>query len=619
MIGWRVAAGGVLAALAVAVAALVPGGAVVRVVLAAPVMLVACGLLLVARRHGATAGDVSPGHVGDRRERRVDRDTAVALRRVADTILSTRDEEMAFAALADQLEPLVGYDAFVIHKADRRAREVRAVFARGPHAEEVMAHRLELGEGLVGWAIVHDEAILADDVAGDPRAVFVPGTAKGSQASLFVPLRVDNEVAGVLELDRLTGTTFSSHELELVEPFADLAAIAIGNASLFEKSRRPAVSDALTGLHDHGHFRETLDREVKRCERYGETFSLLMIDLDDFARVNDRYGHPRGDKVLQRVAAVLTETARESDYTARCGGEEFVVLLPQTPSDDGCALAERVCEGVRGIRVTQGDDFRISASVGVADFPGCGLDARTILAAAETALLWAKRGDSGPVQYYRDVRETAVLPPKERVEEESWRADLDAMAAAVDERTAFRERHSEAVAGMVRELAGVAGCSAEEQAVCEIGARLHDVGKIGLAADILAKGGSLGSAEVEEVRRHVRVGADSLANAGAPEELQRIVLHHHERWDGEGYPDGLRGDEIPLGARLVAVCDAFQAMLCDRPYRDARALAEARDEIRRLSGRQFDPRLVALFLDACAASGADPGGERAAGAGLDAE
>jgi diguanylate cyclase (GGDEF)-like protein len=524
---------------------------------------------------------------------------------VSEAMLAVVDESVVFERIADALGHLVAYDTLAISKVEREAGLIRTVFARGEHAEELIAGPLRSDEGLTGWVVAHDKPVLCNDLLTDPRGVLIAGTPDDEpQASIIVPLRVRGAVIGVLSLDRLGGRAFADAGLETVTLFANLAAVAIENASLHERTQVRAVTDSLTGIFDHGHFQETLAREAKRCERYGEGFSLLMMDLDHFKVVNDRYGHLRGDEVLRAVARILQETARESDYAARYGGEEFALILPRTSSTDGCALAERLRERIAAIPVASGDGFHLSASVGVADYPACGLDARTVLSAADTALLWAKRRGRNCILYYRDVREMVVSPLPGDVTEAFWAGGLDALAAAVDAKASFRERHGEAVAGMVRELAAAAGCSAAEVDLYEVAARLHDVGKVGIATEILTKTESLTTSEIDELKRHVDVGVDILRNADAPRELQPPVHQHHERWDGLGYPDGLRGEEISLGARLIAICDSFQAMLCDRPYRAARSLQDARDEIRRGAGVQFDPRLAVLFLDACAASGA---------------
>ena len=534
------------------------------------------------------------------------------LLRIGESMLSTLDEGVVFESIADTLAELVAYDTLAISKIEWDKGIIRTVFARDEYADEIIATPIAIGEGLTGWAVTRDEAVLCNDVLGDERAVVIPGTPDDEpQASIIVPLRGREKVIGVLNLDRLGGSTFTDDELERAKLFASLAAIAIENAALYEQSQFRAVTDPLTGLYNHGHFQESLEREIRRCERYGETFSLLMMDLDHFKMVNDRFGHPRGDVVLQEVSTILRETSRDSDYVARYGGEEFALLLPSTSAADGCALAERVRERICAVAVAPGDRFHVSASIGVADFPACGLDARTVLSAADTALLWAKRRGRNCVLYYRDVREMVAPAGAGGAGEGFWVSGLEALAAAVDAKTSFRERHGEVVGGMVLELARAAGRPPEEASLFEVAARLHDIGKVGIATEILEKTGGLSAAELDELKRHPEVGVDILKNADAPRDLLPLIRHHHERWDGLGYPEGLAGADIPLGARAIAICDAFQAMLCDRPYREARTVEGARAEIDRGAGAQFDPDLARLFLEACGSSGAAPGEETA--------
>ena len=524
--------------------------------------------------------------------------------RVSESILSTLDEQVVFEAITEKLRLLVEYDTLAISKVEWDTRRIVTVWARDEYAQELIDNPIGVEQGLWGWAVTHDEALLCNTAHDDPRANQVPDTPVEPQASIVLPLHVMNKVIGVLNLDRLGGKTFTDEEFELVKPFANLAAIAIENASLYERSQLRAVTDPLTGLYNHGHFQETLEHEVRRCERYGDSFSLLMLDLDHFKGVNDRFGHPRGDAVLREVAQVLSDTTREADYAARYGGEEFATLLPKTSSEDARQLADRIRARVREIEVEQGDAFRVSASIGVADFPACGLDAKTILGAADTALLWAKRRGRNCVLYYRDVREMMEARPSDDSGERSWRNGIEVLAAAVDAKASYREHHGDAVAEMVRELGQRAGLPDADRAIYEVAARLHDVGKVGIRAELLEKSDRLSDADRSELRRHVELGVDIFTNAEAPTEFVEIVRHHHERWDGRGYPDGLRADEIPMGARLVAIGDAFQAMLSDRPYRAALSLEEARAEIRAGAGVQFDPVLARLFLDQCRTSGA---------------
>ena len=459
------------------------------------------------------------------------------LMRVSESIVATLDEKVVFESIADKLRLLVEYDTLAISKVDWQARRIDTVFARDEYAEELIDNPISVEQGLWGWAVTHDEALLCNTADTDPRAALVPDTPVEPQASIVLPLHVMNKVIGVLTLDRLGGKTYSQEEFELVKPFANLAAIAIENASLYEKSQLRAVTDQLTGLFNHGHFQETLEHEVRRGERYGTGFSLLMMDLDHFKRVNDRFGHPRGDHVLRRVAAILDDSSREADFVARYGGEEFAVLLPETSPDDARLLAERIRTQVRDIVVEDGDEFRVSASIGIADFPVCGLDAKTILGASDTALLWAKRRGRNCVLYYRDVREMmTALPTDEAGDDRSWRNGLEVLAAAVDAKASFRERHGEAVTAMVRELAETAGFPAGDREIYGVAARLHDVGKVGIPAEILEKSDRLTDDDRRELQRHVELGVDIFTNAEAPREFIEIVRHHHERWDGKRLP-----------------------------------------------------------------------------------
>ena len=530
---------------------------------------------------------------------------------MSESVLSTLDERGILDTIADTLASLVEYDAFSIAKVDQQAGELVSIFARDEWQEEVLAFRIKLGEGLSGWVAVHNQAVLCNDVLTDPRIVQVPNTPVEPQASIVVPLAIRDKVMGVMCLDRLGEKTFDEEELELTKLFANLAAIAMENAALYEKSRQRAVTDSLTGLFNHGYLQELIQREIKRAERYPKKLALLMLDLDHFKEINDRFGHQRGDKVLKRVASILVSCCRDTDYVARYGGDEFVVLMPETSSEDARRLAERVRSRVSTVKVAPGESFAITASCGIADYPACGADATVVVSAADTALLWAKRHGRDRSFYYRDIRDMVLSVPLH--DEGFKRTGIDVLAAAVDAKTSFREGHSESVAAMTQCLAREIGLSFEEVEQLAVAARLHDVGKIGVPAEILEKQGELTETEWQEIRRHPRMSVDILANAGAPRELWPIVLYHHERWDGAGYPDGLEGDEIPLPARLLAVCDAFQAMISSRPYRGSRTLKEVCAELRRQAGRQFDPQVVEVFLTRCVSAEGAAGAEGAIG------
>lgn len=530
---------------------------------------------------------------------------------ISESVLSTLDERAILDTIADTLDSLVEYDALSIAKVDEQAGELVSIFARDEWQKEVLAFRIRLGEGLSGWVAANDQAVLCNDVLTDPRIIQVPNTPVEPQASIVVPLAIRDKVIGVMCLDRLGEKTFDEEELDLTKLFANLAAIAMENAALYEKSRQRAVTDSLTGLYNHGYLQELIQREIKRAERYPKKFALLMLDLDHFKEINDRFGHQRGDKVLKKVASILTSCCRDTDYVARYGGDEFVVLMPETSSEDARRLAERVRTRVNTLKVAPGESFSIAASGGIADYPACGADATVVVSAADTALLWAKRHGRDRCFYYRDIRDMVLSVPLQ--EGGFKRTGIDVLAAAVDAKTSYREGHSESVAAMAECLAREMGLCPEDVEQLSVAARLHDVGKIGVPAEIFEKQGELTDAEWAEIKRHPRMSVDILASAGAPRELWPIVLYHHERWDGRGYPEGLKAAEIPLQARLLAVCDAFQAMISNRPYRGSHTIEEVCAELRRQAGRQFDREVVDVFLTRCiAVEGAVEAGDAAA-------
>jgi diguanylate cyclase (GGDEF)-like protein len=268
------------------------------------------------------------------------------------TLLGTLDQMAVFHEVTGMLKEIVDYDAMDIRLVDEESRELVCIYSRDENAEQMLSFRMSLDEGVSGWVARNDRAQLVNDMAHDPRVAQVPGTDEEEpQASIIVPLSVRGKVTGVLCLDRMDGRVFEEQELEPAMLFANMAAIAIQNARTYEELERQAISDGLTGIHNYRHFQETLKAEVRRAERYGETFCLLMMDLDHFKAVNDTVGHQKGDDVLRAVSDVLRSCSRESDYLARYGGEEFAIILPRTALDEARTLAERIRLSVAAIDI----------------------------------------------------------------------------------------------------------------------------------------------------------------------------------------------------------------------------------------------------------------------------
>lgn len=402
-----------------------------------------------------------------------------------------------------------------------------------------------------------------------------------------------------------------------------------------------AAVDSMTGLANHRAFQQSLRAQISHAFRHGHELCLMMLDVDRFKDYNDRFGHPAGDNVLRTLGKILVDLVRASDLPARYGGEEFAVILPHTGLDGALAVAQRILVAVN---TTRFNHCTVSVSIGVAALRVHASDADGLLREADVALYRAKNGGRNQVALapfpealpsieFQDAQAIAQEPGRAIVEEppsgmpelrlepidhylgideileEPSGPVLSALLAALDLRDAETLGHSQRVARyamrMARALNSTHGRRREDgrpvlndtdMRDLAIGALLHDIGKIQVPDEILRKPGPLTYDEWQVMRNHPIIGAHLVGELPLLARALPVVRHHHERWDGHGYPDHLAGDAIPLVARIFAVCDAFDAMTTDRPYRQATTYAAACEEIRKNSGTQFDPVVVDAFL-----------------------
>src|SRR5918992_2852108 len=371
-----------------------------------------------------------------------------------------------------------------------------------------------------------------------------------------------------------------------------LLAISLYQRSAYQALRamRLAQTDPLTGLGNHRSFQERLKSELLDAETQAQPFTLCMIDVDDFKRINDLYGHPAGDRVLALVGSRL----RQNGEAFRLGGDEFALLLPGLTADDALATASSVLARIGMLELD--DVGSVTASAGVAGFPQQAFDRDELIRLADSALYWAKEHGKNRVHVYRpDVVELAELRRLAHGPDRAARFRAAAsLAMAVDARDTYTGSHSTRVAELSAWIAHHLGLDAEQVELTRLAGSLHDLGKLAIPEEILRKPGPLTQPERLVLERHSQIGFRMLESLGV-DPVAEWVLRHHERWDGTGYPDGVEGEEIPLGARIIFVADAYDAMTSDRSYRSRLTPQEAVAELEHCAGSQFDPEIVAVF------------------------
>lgn len=405
-----------------------------------------------------------------------------------------------------------------------------------------------------------------------------------------------------------TVEAFQAHQISLFAWELICIGIAVTIGYLFDRevyyrrlAEQQANIDGLTGIYNHRYFQERLSSELERANRYGRCMSLVMLDLDDFKAFNDTWGHQEGDRLLKWFGTVAGQCVRNIDVLARYGGEEFVIVLPETSPEDAFAVAERIRETVeRQSPVIFGKNRGITISAGLAGMPQHGTTRHALILNADCALYHAKqRGknrcfvfEEEHQRFYKATQHVAPLLYDDDI------GAIEALGAVIDAREAHRSGHSKAVMEAATALGAKMGLSVEELANLRVAALLHDIGNVATPPALMGKPGPLDPQELSCVEDHAGLGSRVLRKVQQMAAIVPGVKHHHERFDGSGYPNGLAGENIPLLARIIAIADAFDAMTNSRSYREPMPAEKALQEISNCAGTQFDPELVEKFVEA---------------------
>lgn len=454
--------------------------------------------------------------------------------------------------------------------------------------------------GLANEALTSGEPVLCSDHPQGAHRLSQFARDAGIRSCLCLPLLSYTNRLGVLCFYRKDSETFTAEETSLLSAFARLTAQAVENARLYARLEEEARTDTLTGLYNRRVFDGRMEEEHRRAKRYGKPYAIALLDIDYFKRINDDYGHPAGDAVLVQLSRILTLQVRDVDTVARYGGEEFIVIFPEISGSVAKEIAERMRRAVAetAFLLPDGQQINITVSIGVSCFPNCAADVETAINTADQALYAAKQSGRNRVTLYRETLK-ARLEKKPGLIVELLNENIDnvlPIATAVSSIAPYLRQHasraSQAAALLAQTLVP------EDRENLRLAALLHDIGMLTIPAAILNKTTDLSREEWALIQQHPATGAAWLTQVPALQKIVPLVRHHHERFDGKGYPDGLRGENIPLLARVLALTDAYAALVSDWPGRHAVSLPQAKAEIRAGAGTQFDPVLVERFLQA---------------------
>lgn len=442
-----------------------------------------------------------------------------------------------------------------------------------------------------------------------------------SEKVLFRRLRIEcmaamktgGEITGLLLLSaKKNGRPFYCAEIEYLKTITSVAAIAMKNASLYEEMFREARIDALTGVYNYRCFSEQETEQFQKCRE--ECISLLLVDVDDFKLYNQLYGVEAGDNALRRISEEIVRCVNTDGGTVyRTGGKVFAVLLPNQDTRRAVAIAEEIRRRVREIKIPGlHENKSLFVSVGVCTAPSAASTAKELLDNADLATYRAKQGGKNRVAVFQGMREypdemshqvldhTAAIINQMELRDGDGKqgtiAIISALTAAIDAKDHYTYSHSKNVARYAANLAVAAGLNDDQVKTIYAAGLLHDVGKISIPEDILNKTGKLTEKEFNIMKGHVNNSIKMIRYLPEMDYLVPAVLGHHERWDGKGYPRGIAGEEIPITARCLTVADCFDAMTTDRPYCRKLPREYALQQIREGAGKQFDPRLAAIFI-----------------------
>lgn len=423
------------------------------------------------------------------------------------------------------------------------------------------------------------------------------------RVELMLPIMSGEDMTAVTLFSRQDDAprrALSQERMGMLDSVAAVLAIALNNASLYEALRKKAQFDPLTGLYNRSYFQEVLQKDFALARQ--AQLSVLIISFDDFRLYNELYGSAEGDRILKRFADALRVLVASRGTVARYSGKEFIVSFPFCAPDVATDCAEQARRWLERevVGSAQLNCRFLTFSAGISSYPSCARSVEELLTYAGMAVYSAKNSGKNRTCLYTpepEDKRIAKSYASKRALADSCSSTIFALTAAIDAKDHYTFSHSQHVAEYAAALARAAGLDAEHVEIIRQAGLLHDIGKVGTPETILTKTGHLTDEEYDIIKQHVESSTSMIRYLPSMDYVIPSVLGHHERWDGSGYPRGIAGEQIPIGARCLCLADSFDAMVSRRSYKDALSVERALQEIEANLGSQFDPRLGKLFID----------------------
>lgn len=466
--------------------------------------------------------------------------------------------------------------------------------------EKVQSFVLPDDSAIVSRLKQNSRPITGKELHSDPLlAAEVNNIESGTEIELLCPVQFKQKLVAIMVLTgKYPRGKYSASDLNTLTTLSNKVGVTIHNARLYSHTTEGANVDEMTGLFNQRLFDQRLDEEISRCSRYGQYFSLAVIDVDNFKHFNDVSGHVAGNETLKVFGQMIKCNKRDIDLGFRYGGDEFAIIYPQTGAEDAMVAADRLRRYIE----TRMDlpDRQFTISIGIASWPGDGVMREEIIKAADTALYYAKQTGKNRVVLASRISLDGIIRSSHETNSENlqnYLSTIYALAATVDAKDHYTYGHSKKVSRYAADLAVSLGYDSDGVERIRAAALLHDIGKIGIADKVLKKSEPLTPVEFELIKAHPELGAAIIKHVEQLDGCLAAIRYHHEYFNGSGYPCGLKGDAIPLDARILAVADAFDAMTSERPYRKKKTLNIALAELKKCAGSQFDPEIVKVFVD----------------------